>query len=349
MGNLAVTALAALMLVGCCACTINSAPSSTQGAAFAAQTGESPTRSEVARFDQPLGKDEIVFNSDLPGNYELFAMRTDGSALRQLTQDSTYNSWWGRVSPGRDQLLFYRTPTSAKGHYDSEPGESSLWMLKADGSEPREIRRKAADGWEVQGHAEWSPDGTQLVMLGGKRINPQIFITDSSGVMVRSVTKDRPGSNVDPSWSPNGRTIAFVGCPRAICFEKDLEIYTIAPDGTREKRLTDNGVRDQDPYFSPDGKQIAWIAETEPNAFAPGIGVWNIFLMAADGSNQHNLTNDRQINSKPAWSLDGRRVYFHRLQPGKSSRWSIFAINPDGTGLTEITRGLAANAEFPSN
>jgi Tol biopolymer transport system component len=342
MCNALVTAVAALALVASCACTAAAAPSPTRAAA-------APARSEVVRFDQPLGKDELVFNSDLPGNYELFAMHLDGSGLRQLTQDSTYNSWWARISPARDQLLFYRTPTSVKGHYDTEPGESSLWILRADGSQPREIRSKGADGWEVQGHAEWSPDGTQLVMLGGRRVNPQIFITDASGVIIRSVTKDRPGSNVDPSWAPNGLTIAFVGCPRAICFEKDLEIYTIAPDGSREKRLTDNAVRDQDPYFSPDGKQIAWIAETEPNAFAPGLGVWNIFLMAVDGSSQHSLTNDRQVNSKPAWSVDGSRIYFHRLQPGTSSRWSIFSINPDGTGLTEITRGLGANAEFPSN
>jgi Tol biopolymer transport system component len=314
-----------------------------------AQNGASPIRTDAAGFDQPIARDELVFNSDGPGNYELFAMRTDGSGLRQLTQDPAYHSWWGRISPSRDQLLFYRTPTSAKGHYDSEPGETGLWMLRADGSQPREIRPKGADGWQVQGHAEWSPDGSQLVMLGGKRINPQIFITDTSGAIVRSVTHDRPGSNVDPSWSPDGRSIAFVGCPQAICFEKDLEIYTIAIDGTNEKRLTNNSLRDQDPYYSPDAKQIAWIEETEPNAFGFGIGVWNIFLMAPDGSNQRSLTNDREINSKPAWSVDGGRIYFHRLQPDKSNRWSIFAINPDGTGLTEVTRGWAANAEYPAN
>ncbi len=299
------------------------------------------------RFDRPLDDDEIVFNSDRSGNYELFLVHADGTGLRQLTRDSAYHSWWGRISPDRAHLLFYRNPTSQTGHYDTEPGESSLWMLDDDGSAPRQVRAKGADGWDVQGHAEWSPDGSQLVMLGGKRTNPQIFITETDGTIVRSVTNNRGGSNVDPSWAPDGAAIAFVGCPRAICFEKDLEIYTIAPDGSREKRLTDNAVRDQDPYFSPDGKQIAWIGETQPNAFALGLGVWNIFVMATDGSNQRNVTNDRQINSKPAWSHDGSRMYFHRLEFGTKNHWSIFTIKPNGTALTELAIQLDANAEFP--
>lgn len=283
----------------------------------------------------------LAFDSDRTGNYELFTMQIDGSQVRQITSDAKFDSWWPRISPDRKRILFYRTP---KGTHDRDFTQTSLWVANADGSEARELRARGADGWDEQGHAEWSPDGAHLVMFGGSRTNPQIFVSAADGTAARKVMQ-REGTNIDPSWSPDGKTIAFIGCPAAVCFEKDYEVYTIPAQGGEARRLTNDGIRDQDPYFSPDGARIAWLSQTDPTG---PVGVWNIRIMASDGSGQRLLTNDRNVNSKPEWARDGSRIYFHRLQAGRD-RWSLFAIRPDGSGLVELNPGSPGNSEFPSN
>lgn len=292
----------------------------------------------------PLAADTLVFNSDRSGNHEVYTIRTDGSDMRQLTNDATYDSWWARTAPNRQRILFYRTP---KGSHDLDYAKTSLWIMNADGTQPYELRPQGTDGWELQGHAEWSPDGAKLVMFGGSGINPQIYITDALGKAPRKVT-DRGGQNLDPSWSPDGSKLVFVGCPAAVCFETNYEIYTITTDGSVTNRLTDNNLRDHDPYYSPDGSRIAWIAEVKPGAYGP-VGVWDIFTMAANGSGQKRVINDDQINSKPHWSRDGSWLFFHRFVVGANTRSSVYRVRPDGTSLTEVTRNMNANAEYPSN
>lgn len=287
-----------------------------------------------------LAADRMVFNSDRSGNHEVYSMKLDGSDEKRLTNDPAFDSWWGRIAPDRTRILFYRTP---KGVHDRDYAQTSLWMMNADGTEQRQLRAKGADGWQLQGHGEWSPDGSQLVMFGGSRINPQLFITDAQGKMIRQVTQ-RGGQNLDPAFSPDGRTIVFVGCPASACVERDYEIFTVPAGGGEARRLTSNAIRDHDPYYSPDGTRIAWLAQTATTGPA---GVWNIFMMSAAGADQRNLTNDQNINSRPEWARDGTRIFFHRLEQGKL-RYSIFSIRPDGTGLTEITKGAPGTNEYPS-
>jgi TolB protein len=261
--------------------------------------GESPlglqeARARTATVD-PIPSDTMIVSADRTGNFELYLVRMDGTPIRRITLDLTVRSFWPRISPDRRRILFYRAPREAP---PQDYSSTSLWVMNADGSDQRVLRPNGMDGWVLQGHAEWSPDGREIVMFGGPHHNPQIYVTDDEGRNARPVT-DRPGRNIDPSWAPDGQSIAFVGCAAAICFDRDWEIFTIPATGGVAKQLTSNSVRDHDPYFSPDGSRIAWISETEPDAFKPGYGVWSILLMNTDGADKKNLTNDRAIPGQP--------------------------------------------------
>jgi TolB protein len=292
----------------------------------------------------PLGADMLVFDSSRSGNHEIFVMRNDGSGARQLTQDASYENWWPRLSPDRRKLLFYRAPRGLPERYDL----ASLWTIQVDGTALTQLRAAGADGWPLQGHGEWSPNGAAIAMFGGSSAtSPQIYVTDAMGRSPRQITQ-RPGINTDVSWSPDGRTLLFNGCPATPCAEADYEIYAIPAAGGSETRLTFDGVADYDPYFSPDGKTIAWLVKSDPAAYN-GLGAWSIRVASADGSNARWLINDGQINSKPAWSLDGANIYFHRMEPAREVRWGVFRIGVDGSALTPLTANAAGNNEFPSN
>ncbi len=282
----------------------------------------------------------MTFDSDRTGNFEIYTMETDGSSVRQLTKDPAYDSWWPRISPDRRTILFYRTPAGSHEDYSS----TSLWAIAADGGTPTELRPAGAEGWEVQGHAEWSPTGDRLVMFGGSQLNPQIYVTNAEGGDAHAITQ-RGGQNLDPSWTPDGRAVVFVGCPRAICFPGSYEIYLAAETGGEPTRLTFDQYRDQDPYVSPDGSTVAWLTQSSDEG---AVGTWGIRAASMTGQGVRWVIDDGNVNSYPAWSPDGAWIYFHRFTYPGPPLFSIYRIRPDGTDLHRISADTSWVDEYPS-
>lgn len=307
-----------------------------------AQAGPRTSRAAVlpsSGSQVPSGS--LVFDSDRTGNFEIYTLALSTSAVGRLTTNTTYDSWSGRISPDRSHILFYRSP---KGVHDRDASKVSLWVMNADGSGQTLLLAAGAYGWGVQGHAEWSKDGAHLVMFAGASWSPQIVVTDPDGANPRFVTS-RGGTNTDPSWSPDA-TIVFIGCPSSICYTYQHELYTTPSAGLGAvTRLTSDSLGDYDPYYSPDGTQLAWLTQTSTSGT---YGAWNIRGAAADGSGLHMITNDANINSRPEWSKDGSTIYFHRFVYNASTSFQIYAINPDGTNLRIVTAGQPGNNEYPS-
>lgn len=336
LGALCTLGLAGVALVVVVVVLQNRAPAVPSD--FTAPTALPPSSSTAAAGT-------LFYDSDRTGNYEVYVAATPGGEPRRLTDNPAWDSWWPRLSPDRKHVVFYRSP---KGVHDTDFNQTHLWMMNADGSQPIELRPPGLDGWVQQGHAEWSPDSSSLVMFGGSKTNPQIFVTDATGQRPRQVT-ERGGTNIDPSFSPDGRSIAFIGCPASICRPEDYEVYvTDAAGGPGEaRRLTEDSLRDHDPYYSPDGTRLAWLTQTSASGRHPG-GSWNIRLAGVDGSGLRRVTDDDHINSKPEWSRDGQTIYFHRLEIPRLTGFSIFAVKPDGSDLREVTTGQPGVNEFPS-
>jgi Tol biopolymer transport system component len=125
---------------------------------------------------------------------------------------------------------------------------------------------------------------------------PQLLLRALLGILIGAAI---PASATYPG--KNGR-IAFVAGP---------DIYSMNPDGSDVKELTnlgpDNGASWES--WSPDGKQIAFNEYRAPD-YVP-----QIWLMNADGSNQHALlaTSDFR-DERPSFSPDGRSVVFNRCR-----------------------------------
>ncbi len=294
-----------------------------------------------------LVRDRLVFDSTrLSSNREIFVMKDDGTQITRLTNNPAYQHWWPRISPDRKKILFYRRPA---GVATDDYTQASLWVMNVDGSGVKQLIAQGANGWSQQGHAEWSPDGTKIAMFGSYLAALQIFVTDASGDNAVRYT-NQPGINTDVSWSPDGSMLLFNGCLASPCTPPNYEIFVMSatmPLGT-PTRLTTDGLADYDPYFSPDGSTIAWLTNTDPTANG-GLGAWGIRMADANGSNLRTLIDDGQINSKPAWSLDGNSLYFHRINFAEEVAFGVFRIGKTGAGLTRLTSVGTGINEFPGN
>ncbi len=334
-------AVAAVVVVGSLATSARAAPIQLPPL-FGSGAGS--TCSVGTNVPTQLGPDDILFDSNRCGNYEVFALSSTGT-VRELTRGSSYDSFWPKMSPDRKRIIFHRTPA---GTHDRDYSKTSTWTMNADGTNLREIIPVGKYGWSFQAHPEWSPDGLQIAIAGGGTANVQIFIADTDGNNARRVTgagtaSPQGGVNVDPSWSADGRTLLFVGCPAGICIESSYEAFRMGVDGTSAQRLTNDGVRDQDPYLSPDGMRIAWLRNTGGGVF----GGWGIFSMNQNGSAQGPVIDDGKVNSKPDWSLDGSTIYFHRAA-GALPGFNLFKINAGGgTPVALLPEGFGYENEYP--
>jgi len=147
----------------------------------------------------------IVFQADTPANSEdgytgkIFVIDADGSDLRSLTSDPTFDDRQPNWSPAGDRILFQRHRPNAE--------DWDLVTIDPDGSDLRVV----ADTSSSDTDASWSPDGRFIVYssdFGGLE-TPNIFVVPETGGTPIRVTFDATHEDGAPSWSPDGRWIAF--------------------------------------------------------------------------------------------------------------------------------------------
>lgn len=188
-----------------------------------------------------------------PYTSKLYAVGTEGEDLRQLTEGGFLDvqpSW----SPDGSSIVFVRC-TDVHRHlfFTSSPiplvcEGADLFLIGPDGSNLRPLGPPTE---RSEGHPDWSPDSRRVVFTcdadttNRKDGRGGLCVTN----VVTGKTRRIYGSanrGMAPLWSPNGRRIIFTVSPKTE-ENNDLEIFSIRPDGTGLRRLTDNNKDDPVP------------------------------------------------------------------------------------------------------
>jgi Tol biopolymer transport system component len=133
------------------------------------------------------------------------------------------------------------------------------------------------------------------------------------------------GSAPRPAAEPGGERIVFskeVG--------SSFQLFTVAPDGTRQRQITHGAGDSVQADWSPDGSRIVFEYD-RPNE--DGCGV---ILINADGSGRKDLSGaDQPCDTQPAFTPDGRRVVFVRYDD-KADKESIQSMDLTGGDVRVI-------------
>jgi TolB protein len=163
-------------------------------------------------------------------------------------------------------------------------------------------------------------DGERLTGTVESRSVKEVYITDYDGENQRRVTVGR-SLNITPTWSPDGRSIAYASYRRGL---PNIFISNIF-QGTLEELTSDRG-NNFTPAWSPDGTRLCFASTRDGNM--------ELYVVNRDGTNLRRLTNNPASDITPTWSPTGTQIAFTSDRTGTPQ---IYIVGADGLSLQKLT------------
>ena len=177
----------------------------------------------------------------------------------------------------------------------------------------------------------WLPDGSLLFYINRD---------DDNDIVVADLGNKRADQLVDSDFTNLTLNVDGIVTFRGVTpdgsrmvYSHDSAVFVVGTDGTGTRKITDFDDVGIDPsrywksqlHLSPDGTHIA---------VGPANADGDIFVVAVDGTDVRQLTDNRSVNFLYGWSPDGRRIAYS----GRLHRTPyIYVVNSDGTQPRQVT------------
>jgi len=253
-----------------------------------------------------------------------------------------------------------------------EPGRpyGQLWIMELATQKSTRLGGDKDRG----GEPLWSPDGKWLAFFGrqGDKHGLLMAKPDGSDVTVlaspEGTNSPLPGTGNEVTWSPDGRQIAYIsstpderaaeasGDPMVITrylykpdagegmtrFNDNLRLHIFVVDvATKQTRQLTKGNTDEHSIdWSPDGKEILYLTNPEPNQ--DEFFNYDVFAVKVADNSVRRITATEFNEYDPLWSPDGKRILFRGTRRGLTDRETtmedthVWIINADGSDRREI-------------
>ncbi|SNZ00956.1 TolB family protein [Flagellimonas pacifica] len=221
----------------------------------------------------------ILFESNRDGNWEIYLMDKNGENVQRLTKSTSDNrrpSW----HPNGKKIIFE----------SNRNGKFELFILKIKNRKVTKLLDPI--GNEEPIFASFAPNGKSIaVSFKASESKSNLVLLNKKGRLLQKLTSNEKRTFY-PKWSGDGNEIVFFS--RQDTNNQDDEIYKLNLKTGKETRLTNWHKHNFCPSWSHNSKKIAYVTSMEGTR--P-----EIYIMDADGSNQIRLTYNKDGETLPNW------------------------------------------------
>jgi Tol biopolymer transport system component len=272
---------------------------------------------------------------------DIFSIRPDGTGLLRVTHSGRRRvGTEPNPSPDGRWIAYMVAPENDLDH-------GRLFKIHANGEGRIALSGSCTDTCQGDGFPNWSRSGRLIAFQRFVSADPSqevgviaIFVMRSDGTRVRQVTlrsadpsQSNPFIDEAPSWAPDGSRLAF---ERFSEKRQRHAIFTVRLDGTDIERITPWRLDASQPYYSPDGRWIAFRSNESSDIEG------NIWLVRPNGKRLHAVTHTRAGDGKwqsCAFSPDGSHIV-SALTPildGEQQNADVYTLKLDGRRRRNVT------------
>ena len=233
-------------------------------------------------------------------NSEVWAMDEDGAHQTRLIESRDDSAAWNPALSPNGTMIAYSRLSPRDPSAGNIPKDADIWLANIDGSGARPL--VVREGFQWLPH--WSPDGEWIVFTDEPEGGPWM----ASGPRGPEGGNGLLGLGFGPGSSTPVRAHA--------------KIWRVKVDSNGPpEQLTDSAGDDRAAAYSPDGTRFVFDSSRDGNT--------QVYLMDANGSNQHRLTQDESDDWGASWSPSGKQIAFNAALTGEMQ---IYVMGVDGNG-----------------
>jgi TolB protein len=275
----------------------------------------------VAKLIQKPGffAGKLAFVSERTKYREIYTSDFLGQQVTPLTGDRS-TSAVPRFSPDGKKLLY-------TSYYKS--GFPDIILFDLAKAPPTRSTFASYEGTNTGG--TFSPDGQHVAMiLSTKDGSTELFVADAQGRNLVRLTHDPKSSKASPTWSPDGRQIAFSADPRGHPL-----IYIMSATGGAMQAVPTN-ISDYcaDPAWNPlDATKLAFMTEVGSQ----------LFIAEYDFKTRATTVFQEAVGSDPCWLNDGRHLVFTHRAAGADQ---LYILDTETHMVKPLTHNGASEATW---